>query len=307
MNYFTEHREGLAGTIIVHVIVLILMFMLGLFTPLPLPGEEGILVNFGNSDQGSGTEEPLSAPEQNTSVPVAEEEETVQTPPPEDTAPTRSKATEEILTQNTEKTVAVESANDIAERKKQEELDKQRKLEEEQKLEQQRERERLAVAARLKQEEEKRRIDQINSRAASAFGSSGAAADNSNDSGQGATFPAGNQGNPDGSAAADNYGTGSTGKASLGSGPSFSLSGRNALSLPKPAYPGNEEGVVVVAVTVDKYGKVTHAETGVQGSSTYNTSLMEAAKEAALRARFNADPNASALQKGTITYRFVLD
>jgi TonB family protein len=85
------------------------------------------------------------------------------------------------------------------------------------------------------------------------------------------------------------------------------LSGRSALSLPKPAYPGNEEGIVVVSVTVDKYGKVTNAEAGVQGTNTYNTALIKAAKEAALKARFNADPNAAAFQKGTITYRFVLD
>ncbi|MDD4192863.1 MAG: TonB family protein, partial [Mangrovibacterium sp.] len=67
------------------------------------------------------------------------------------------------------------------------------------------------------------------------------------------------------------------------------------------------EGTVVVAVTVDKYGKVTQADAGVQGSTTYQAALVRAAREAALRARFNPDPNAAAFQKGTITYRFVLD
>jgi len=45
----------------------------------------------------------------------------------------------------------------------------------------------------------------------------------------------------------------------------------------------------------------------VQGTNTSNTALIQAAKEAALKARFNADPNAATFQKGTITYRFVLD
>jgi hypothetical protein len=35
--------------------------------------------------------------------------------------------------------------------------------------------------------------------------------------------------------------------------------------------------------------------------------LYEAAKQAALKAKFNADDNAPAFQQGTITYRFVLD
>ena len=44
-----------------HVIVLLLLIFLGFFTPLPLPGEEGILVNFGNSENGLGDREPSPA------------------------------------------------------------------------------------------------------------------------------------------------------------------------------------------------------------------------------------------------------
>jgi len=89
--------------------------------------------------------------------------------------------------------------------------------------------------------------------------------------------------------------------------PSASLDGRSGLSLPKPNYPGNEEGVVVVQVTVDKSGIVTKAEPGVKGSNTANPALIAAAKKAALLAKFNVDNNAPAYQIGTITYRFVLD
>jgi TonB family protein len=77
--------------------------------------------------------------------------------------------------------------------------------------------------------------------------------------------------------------------------------------LPKPNYPGNEEGIVVVQVTVDKNGTVTKAEPGVRGSNTANPELIAAAKKAALSAKFNTDNNAPAFQVGTITYRFVLD
>ncbi|MGD9929308.1 MAG: cell envelope integrity protein TolA [Mangrovibacterium sp.] len=326
MSYFSDHKEGFWGTIVIHAIVLILLLLLGFFTPLPLPGEEGILVNFGNSEQGFGSEEPAPAP-QKQSPPVVQEErkQTIPPPPPVEKTPATNQAKEEILTQDYEKTVALETAKKKKEeevRKKQEELERQKKLEEQRKLnelERQRqaelEKQRQAEIARKKQEEEERlrqeaeqkRIADINSRAANAFGSGGAGTNDSKSTSQGVTFPGGNQGSPTGAAGAGNYGAGGSGSGATGSGPSYSLAGRNALSLPKPSYPGNEEGVVVVAVTVDKNGHVTNAEPGVQGSNTYNANLLAAAKQAALKARFNADPNAPAIQKGTITYRFVLD
>jgi len=79
------------------------------------------------------------------------------------------------------------------------------------------------------------------------------------------------------------------------------------LSLPKPQYPGNEEGIVVVQVTVDKSGLVQKAEAGVRGSNTADAGLIASAKKAALQAKFNVDNNAPAVQTGTITYRFRLD
>lgn len=314
MNYISEHKEGFWGTVVVHGVILILLLVFGFFTPLPLPGEEGILINFGNSEQGSGNEEPAPALKQNISAPDVEKKSAVQSSPPPATTPAVSKAKEEVMTQDFEKTVAVESAAEAEARKKQEELDRRRKLAEQKKLEEEREKERQAEIAREQQEKERlekeaeqKKIIEINSRAANAFGSTGAETTNSKSTSQGVTFPAGNQGNPKGTSDHDNYEKGGSADGSAGSGPSFSLSGRDALSLPRPAYPGNEEGIVVVAVTVDKYGKVTNAEAGVQGSTTYNTALIRAAKEAALKARFNAAPSATAFQKGTITYRFVLD
>ena len=71
MSYFSEHNKGFIGTIIVHGIILMLLLYLGFFTPLPLPGEEGILVNIGNEDFGLGKEEPAPA---KVVSPVKEEE-----------------------------------------------------------------------------------------------------------------------------------------------------------------------------------------------------------------------------------------
>ena len=325
MSYISKHKEGFWGTIIVHAIVLLLLLMLGFFTPLPLPGEEGILVNFGDSEQGFGTEEPAPARESASTPPIVREEQNQpvqQTPPPPANTSTPSPAEEEILTQDIEKTAAIESAKLKAEeaKKKQEEIDRQKKIDDQKRIaeeklkKEQLEKERLAEIERqkeieeerLRQEAETKRIAEINSRAANAFGAGGAGTNNSESTSQGITYPSENQGNPNGDSST-NYGDGGSGSGNSGNGPSFSLSGRNALSLPKPEYPGNEEAVVVVSVTVDKNGNVTKADPGAQGSNTINTNLLAAAKQAALKAKFNADNTAAALQRGTITYRFVLD
>ena len=317
MSYFVKHKAGFWGTIIVHAIVLVLLLILGFFTPLPLPGEEGILVNFGNANQGLGNEEPAPA-SQVTSPPAEtkEKQQPAQNPPPKQVTPKASSSKEEILTQDYEKTVAIEAATKKKkeeaqkireEKQRQEELERQRQTELEKQRQAETARKKREEAERLKKEAEQKKIAEIDSRAVNAFGSGGAGSSSSKSTSQGVTFPEGNQGDPNGSAGSGNYGNGATGSGNSGEGPSFSLSGRNALSLPKPEYPGNEAGVVVVSVTVDKNGNVTNAEPGVQGSNTYNANLLSAAKKAAMKARFNTDPNASALQQGTITYRFILD
>lgn len=316
MDYFKEHRAGLIGTIITHALILLLLMLFGFFTPLPLPGEEGILVNFGDMDTGFGQEEPAPG----ESAPLTNKEESqvpsnaLPPPPPAKKAAAQVEK-EELLTQDYEKTVALESAKKKAkkdteedkilrEKRRQEQLEKQQAREEE--------RLRQAEIARQKREEEQRlalaaeqqrKAGEINSRARNAFGGNGKGSSDSKSTSQGATYGPGNQGSPNGQANVDKYGPG----AGTGNGPSFSLDGRSGLSLPKPYYPGNEEGIVVVQVTVDKNGTVTKAEPGAKGSNTANPELIAAAKKAALQARFNADANAPAFQVGTITYRFVLD
>ncbi|MDP2335326.1 MAG: cell envelope integrity protein TolA [Bacteroidota bacterium] len=319
MNYISEHRTGLIGTFVTHAVVLALLLYFGFFTSLPLPGEEGILVDFGNSETGIGTEEP--APSE--SAPLKNQEEKrveVATPPP---PPQKKVSTpidkEALMTQELEKTVAMESAKRkkviekakdlenekiLKEKRKQETLEKQQQAEAEriQKAEIARQRkeeeQKLALAAA-----EQRKAGEINTRAKNAFGGSGKGTSDSKSKGQGVTYGTGNQGTQQGTAGANQYGPG----GGIGNGVSFSLDGRSAQSLPKPYYPGNEEGIVVVQVTVDKEGIVKKAEAGVKGSNTINQELIAAAKKAALLARFNVDENAPAFQSGTITYRFVLE
>lgn len=89
--------------------------------------------------------------------------------------------------------------------------------------------------------------------------------------------------------------------------PNARLKGRTVLgTLPKPAYGVQESGVVVVKIWVDQYGTVQKALAGADGSTTNNSTLLAAARKAAMDAHFNVSADAPALQEGTITYVFNL-
>lgn len=84
----------------------------------------------------------------------------------------------------------------------------------------------------------------------------------------------------------------------------YSLGGRKAISLPKPNYTGNQEGKIVAKIWVNRSGDVIRVECPATGSTINNGELINAAKEAAHKARFNADGNAPEEQIGTITFVF---
>jgi len=59
-------------------------------------------------------------------------------------------------------------------------------------------------------------------------------------------------------------------------------------------------------VSVDRSGKVIKATPGVKGSTTLDEYLLKVAKDAALEASFEVKQDAPRIQKGTITYNFIL-
>jgi colicin import membrane protein len=312
MNNLSRHKEGLITTLAFHLILLFLLFRAGLFTPLPVLEEKGMIVDFGMTDEGMGLTEPTpkeSAP--------AEPATTKASPP----APKQREEKQEIVTQDYEETAVIrEAKKKLNEQKHKEILEKQlsdnRKRDSLQKINNERiaELNRIAEIRRqdsLKNAAEQASINQINSRAKNAFGSgvSGMGTD-PNSTGQGNSNKPGNQGSPDGVAGGgygDGTGTGYGNGKGKGTGVSFSLKGRVAKSYLKPSYPGNEDGVVVVEVTVDKSGKVTKATPGVKGTNTLNSALMEAARKAAMSTKFSENSDAPEIQTGTITYHFVLN
>ena len=116
---------------------------------------------------------------------------------------------------------------------------------------------------------------------------------------QGVTQGTGNQGSQGGDPNSQRY-NGQPGQGGSG----WSLTGRSAAALPTPTYDKNKEGKIIVKIWVDRNGKVIKTEAPIKGSTINDVSRVERAKEAAARAKFNADPNAEEIQTGTITYVF---
>lgn len=260
-NYIKEHKYGIIGTILFHVLILIVLIFMGFTTPLPLPGEEGIILNFGTDDSGSGLIEPESS-ENNTNE-ISNEKE-------QENNETSSSNNENILTQNYEESINIKSNNKTitnnTEETNTEQVEKQ-------------------------QEVNKKALFPGNNNT------------NNNSNSDGNKTGTGNQGDINGSPDSRNY-NGNPGNGH--DGISFSLNGRSTKALPKPIYNSQEEGKVVVDVTVDKLGNVLKAIPGVKGTTTADKKLWDAAKKAALEAKFTAKTDAPEEQKGTITYHFIL-
>ena len=262
-------KRGIIGTIAVHGGILAIIIMFGFIVPDPPPSEEGILINFGTDESGFGETEPMASeiPEQTS-------------PPPQEAA-TPVESTDEIISQDFEEAPVVE-AEEVMEQEKVEETPAEEVSEEAEEI----------------PEPPEEEPPKVNERALYK----GRADTDETGGSEGITEGDGNQGSISGSPDSDNYLDGLSG----GGGIDFSLAGRNPVSLPKPEYNVQEAGKVVVKIRVNREGVVTYAEAGAQGTNTLNKELLEAARKAALKARFNRSPDAAFTQQGTITYHFVL-
>ncbi|REJ83987.1 MAG: TonB family protein [Bacteroidetes bacterium] len=109
-----------------------------------------------------------------------------------------------------------------------------------------------------------------------------------------------------GSGTGTGIGEGPGSGAGRGGGVSFDLRGREMIRKPQINDRSQETGKVVVEITVNKDGNVVTAVPGGRGSTTTSSYLNELAKEAAMKAKFNPSPEGADIQKGTITFIFVV-
>ncbi len=113
----------------------------------------------------------------------------------------------------------------------------------------------------------------------------------------------GNQGVVDGDPNSDVYDGGGIGE----DGTAYQLGGRKVEFKAKPIYNLQVEGKVVVAITVDRLGNVINATPGIKGSTTLNKQLLQRAKTAALKTKFDPKQTAPTNQQGKIIYHFSLN
>ena len=102
-------------------------------------------------------------------------------------------------------------------------------------------------------------------------------------------------------------GTGGPGPGGSGKGgPTFELIGRRLIGAPSIDDRSQETGKVVVSITVDKTGNVIEARPGARGSTTTSAYLFGKAREAAMRAKFSPNADGADIQKGTMTFVFLV-
>ena len=121
--------------------------------------------------------------------------------------------------------------------------------------------------------------------------------------GEGNDTVAGDKGKTEGNPYANSY----YNKAGLGgNGKGFGLKGRNLQSNGAVTQECNQEGIVVVRITVNQQGQVMTAEPGVKGSTNVHPCLLEPAKKTAFLHRWFPDNNAPTIQTGFVVINFKL-
>ena len=283
---------GLVGTLVLHVILLVLLLLIAISKP-KAQEEGGVPVMLGNMEMAQGNADPYTL----TDVDILDEPQLpteVSVPEPVPTPPVES----EMITQEDEPTVAVPKKETPKPAPKKEVVKKEKPKKEpvkpKEKTEAEKREEAERLAAEKKAAEERAAAEAAAKRIAGAFGKG----TQMGSKGTG-TSGEGIQGSPTGNAAEGQ----STGVGGYGT---FDLNGRSLGpgGLPRPIYNVQEEGRVVVTITVNPAGQVIHTSINKR-TNTANAALRKAAEDAARKARFNSVSGVNN-QTGTITYYFKL-
>ncbi|MEL6484281.1 MAG: energy transducer TonB [Bacteroidota bacterium] len=280
----TRHKKkSFTLTTILLSALLLILFYIGL-TYMDPPIENGIAINFGTMDFGSGKEAPR--PKQ-TPQPLKQQEPV---PVSEPSQPVSDAPTEKVITQETEESIRI---NQERERKRKvDEAARKAKAEAQRKADAKR---RAEEEKRKAQEAKKKRLDAL-------IGGIGKAEGKSN-TGEGDDNKSGDKGSPDG----DPYATSYYGAPGSGNGTGgYGLNGRSLVSKGKVQQDCNEDGRVVVRIVVDRNGRVTKATPGVKGTTNNAPCLLEPARKTALMHKWNLDSKAPSQQIGFVVVNFKL-
>ncbi len=274
MNTTAEVRsdkwKALTGTLLFHGVIFLFFFLYVFKNPDPplFSDAAGVEVNFGYMEDGTGDVQPEPETQTATAVPQQKQQEVKE----ED---------DEVMTQDVEEAPVIQKKEVKKEIKK--------------------------TPEPKKPEKEPVKQPVVNQNALykpkSKTGS------------EGETGNPGDQGIEAGSLYSKNHGTemghgdhgdgdGINGNADKGY--SFSLEGRTVRVAPKISDDSQDQGKVVVDVTVDKLGNVVNVSAPARGSTTTNGNLVRKSKEAAMKTKFSPSPKGVEEQRGTITFVFIV-
>ncbi|MCL6272373.1 cell envelope integrity protein TolA [Muricauda sp. 2012CJ35-5] len=286
----TRHKKkSFTLTTLLLSALLLLLFYIGL-TYLDPPIENGIAVNFGTMDFGSGTIQPKEKVRSEPKQQVTEQipEPVPQQSEPEPVAP--PEPVEEVVTQESEETIRINQQKEA--KRKAEEAERKAKAEAERIA---REKQQEAERKRKEQEAKKKNLDAL-------IGGIGKS-DGTTTGSEGDDNKPGDKGKPDG----DPYATSYYGSPGSGSGTGgYGLNGRSLVNKGKVQQECNEDGRVVVRIVVDRNGKVIQATPGVKGTTNNAPCLLEPARKTAFMHRWNLDSNAPSQQIGFVVVNFKL-
>jgi outer membrane biosynthesis protein TonB len=268
MNYAQQENnypKAFAATgIILACIMAMCYFIVFAPTPPTEDGTGGILVNYGTTDEGMGsdymnTEEPSMAEKANNSKP----DKVTPTPPTEEKSDAES-SDKDVVTQNTEDAPEVATNTKKAN---------------------------TTVAKEPTKDVPNPKVNQNALYKGKTNNASG--------EGDGTTGTPGNQGKTTGSTLTNNYnGTGS------GNGGNLMMSQRSFTSRPAITDDGRQTGKVIVDIRVDKNGNVVYARAGARGTTITNSALLQKCEDAVRNSHLNPLESAPDPQIGTVVFVF---
>ncbi|WP_424002339.1 energy transducer TonB [Maribacter sp. IgM3_T14_3] len=305
----TKHKKkSLTLTTLLLSTLLLVLFYIGL-TYMDPPEENGISVNFGTMEFGSGKvqpkekiqSEPLDTP---PVEPTKQEvEEAIELPEEEVEEATAEKEApaEKLLTKENEEAIKINQAKEAKRKADEAAADAKRKAEA---VENKKKAEAAKIAKQKKDAEDKARQEQeAKKKALDAMMGGLNKSDGTASGSEGDDNKAGDKGQADG----DPYATSYYGSPGSGSGTGgYGLNGRSLVNKGKVQQECNESGRVVVKIVVDRNGKVISAEPGVRGTTNNNPCLLEPAKKTAFMHKWNLDSNAPNQQVGFVVVNFKL-
>ncbi len=299
---FKDENEKRAAilTALTLFILFLWMFFHTAFTYQDPPEEYGMEVNFGTTDTGQGdnqTTEPIEMQPNAAETPEEVVEEVVEeTPPVEEVVET---PTEDVITEDTTEDVPVIETSEMPTEVPVEEV---KPVEEPKPVTETPKKPTVTETVTTPKPNTAPPKPDASTENALLNVLNGPATTGSSNGSEGDDNENGDKGNENGDPNAPDYYT----NPGNGSGGNYNLIGRLPLRRPIPDYLCQKEGRVVVAIKVNREGKVISATPGAKGSTTTEKCLLDQAKKAALNTKWQSAANAPEKQVGKIIYNFSL-